>query len=78
MKQRPINPQRITQPVQVISKAQQMFNDFFSGESFWHLPQDNLPKINHILQTGSGIIKSQDINRETAACFGMRRRRLQQ
>jgi len=57
-------------PAPALSKEQEMLQEFFSGESFWGLPEDNLPKINGILRTGSGLIKCEDEFGETRSFFG--------
>lgn len=65
-------------PQNVMSPAQQMINEMFSGSRTWGTGQ-NLPELNEALTSGSGIIKSQDYSQETAGLFGLnlfkRRRR---
>lgn len=72
-RRRAFNPQRFpTQQIrQELTKEQMILSELMGGgERTWGTGQ-NLPKLNRQLMTGSGIIKSEDFNRETARCFGL-------
>lgn len=52
-----------------ITKEQQMLQNLFHGEPTFGTG-NNLPVINRRITSGGGIIKSGDINSETAGLFG--------
>jgi len=62
---------RITQPIHILSKEQVMLKEMFQGERNWGTGR-NLPKLNQALRHGHGLIKSGDMERETAGMFGLK------
>lgn len=59
-------------PAPRLSQEQGMLREMFGGsEPLWGTGR-NLPKLEHTLNSGGGIIKSGDEDRETASLFGLR------
>lgn len=53
-----------------LSREQEVLREMFDGEPTWGTGKD-LPKIEGKLISGGGIINSGDVDRETAAMFGI-------
>lgn len=62
-------PSRII-PAPLLSQEQSILRGMFAGDDLWG-SGDNLPVINHSLNSGRGIINSGDDFRETASLFGL-------
>ena len=59
-----------TNPGVILSKEQGVMNELFNGQRTFGTGQ-NLPKINHTLTSGTGLIKHDDMyERRTAKMFG--------
>lgn len=71
---KPVKTRYLPKPTvgtQQLSAGQRMLNDLFNGQPTFGTG-NNLPIINHTLNSGNGLIKTGDFERRTGRMFGLR------